>query len=186
MAGKATAGTATGPAHVELLVEFTNSVDQEEQTDDLTVPAELDAWLRVHGLLAPGDVPAEDNDLTLARSLRDALRQAMRGHHDGVYRGQPLALLAPEFPLVLDGSTEPPGMRPVADGVRGALAQLMVSVNAAVADDTWRRLKICIADDCQWAFFDASKNRSRTWCEWGCGNKAKTRNYRARQRALQN
>jgi len=31
--------------------------------------------------------------------------------------------------------------------------------------------------------FDTTKNRSRAWCEWGCGNKAKTRNYRARKKA---
>ncbi|HTE72674.1 MAG TPA: CGNR zinc finger domain-containing protein [Actinomycetes bacterium] len=30
---------------------------------------------------------------------------------------------------------------------------------------------------------DQTKNRSRAWCEWGCGNKAKTRAYRARKKA---
>ena len=57
-----------------------------------------------------------------------------------------------------------------------------VDLFQAAADDSWRRLKICAFDECQWAFYDHSKNRSRTWCEWGCGNKVKTRNYRARQR----
>jgi predicted RNA-binding Zn ribbon-like protein len=41
----------------------------------------------------------------------------------------------------------------------------------------------CAADYCAWAFFDATKNRSRAWCEWGCGNRVKTRNYRARRKA---
>ena len=67
--------------------------------------------------------------------------------------------------------------------MRGALTQVLVAVNEAVADDTWRRLKICSSDECAWAFFDGTKNRSRTYCEWGCGNKIKSRNYRARQRA---
>lgn len=32
--------------------------------------------------------------------------------------------------------------------------------------------------------FDASKNQSRSsWCEWRCGNRAKTRTHRARRRA---
>jgi len=60
---------------------------------------------------------------------------------------------------------------------------MLVAVADAAADDSWRRLKICAFDECQWAFYDHSKNRSRTWCEWGCGNKVKTRNYRARRRA---
>ena len=44
--------------------------------------------------------------------------------------------------------------------------------------------QVCVADDCQWAFYDTSKNRSRHWCSMGvCGNRQKTRTYRARQRA---
>jgi predicted RNA-binding Zn ribbon-like protein len=68
-------------------------------------------------------------------------------------------------------------------GVRGALSQLLVAANRATGDGTWARVKICAADDCAWAFFDATKNRSRAWCEWGCGNRVKTRNYRARRKA---
>ena len=33
------------------------------------------------------------------------------------------------------------------------------------------RLKVCPADDCLWAFYDHSRNRSGTWCEIRqCGN----------------
>nr|WP_238993230.1 CGNR zinc finger domain-containing protein [Nocardioides caldifontis] len=46
---------------------------------------------------------------------------------------------------------------------------------------------MCAADDCAWAYYDhsrnRSRNRSRNWCELGCGNKAKTRAYRERLRA---
>jgi predicted RNA-binding Zn ribbon-like protein len=53
-----------------------------------------------------------------------------------------------------------------------------------MADDTWNRLKACRLDNCQWAFYDTSKNRSRTWCSMKvCGNRAKARAYRERQRA---
>ena len=178
---RSTAGTTSGPPHVELLLAFTNSVDKEEQTDDLTSPSELTGWLSQRGLLDRGR--ADKRDLAAARELRDALREAMRGHHDGVPRASALEAVTAAYPVVLDCSTEPPGLRPAQSGIPGALAHLVVAVSTAAADDTWRRLKICAADDCQWAFFDASKNRSRTGCEWGCGNKEKTRNYRARRRA---
>jgi len=47
---------------------------------------------------------------------------------------------------------------------------------------TWSRLKVCPADDCQWAFYDHSKNRSGTWCSMKvCGNRAKVRRYRERR-----
>lgn len=42
-----------------------------------------------------------------------------------------------------------------------------------------RRLKFCAAHDCGWIFIDASRNRSRRWCDMSdCGNRAKARRHR--------
>jgi predicted RNA-binding Zn ribbon-like protein len=50
-------------------------------------------------------------------------------------------------------------------------------------DGTWDRMKACRADDCEWAFYDSSRNRSGTWCSMEvCGNRAKARAFRARHR----
>ena len=47
------------------------------------------------------------------------------------------------------------------------------------------RIKECQADDCTWLFYDASRNRSRRWCDMkDCGNAAKQRrHYRRRKGA---
>ena len=46
------------------------------------------------------------------------------------------------------------------------------------------RLRECGGEDCGWLFEDTSKNRSRQWCDMGdCGNLAKVRRFRTRQRA---
>ena len=43
------------------------------------------------------------------------------------------------------------------------------------------RLRECVGDDCHWLFEDASKNRSRQWCDMqDCGNLAKVRRFRSR------
>ncbi|MGH3980501.1 MAG: CGNR zinc finger domain-containing protein, partial [Pseudonocardiaceae bacterium] len=66
-----------------------------------------------------------------------------------------------------------------ADAVAGVLA---AAVRIAVSGD-WNRIKICPADDCRWAFYDRSRNRSRTWCSMQvCGNRQKARSWRARAR----
>ena len=45
-------------------------------------------------------------------------------------------------------------------------------------------VKACPADDCRWAFYDRSRNRSGTWCDMSdCGNRAKARAYRKRHQA---
>ena len=172
----------TAPRHVELLVEFANSEDHDLGTDDLSTRSGLSRWLADHRAL-PRRTTATDEDLALARRLREGLHEALVANHDGVGDARPLAAAAAELPLTLAAMAGRPGLQPVQSGVRGALAQLLVAVNDAVADDTWRRIKICSADDCRWAYFDSTKNRSRHWCEWGCGNKAKTRSYRARKKA---
>ena len=45
------------------------------------------------------------------------------------------------------------------------------------------RLKNCSADDCDDVVVDLSRNRSRRFCESGCGNRENVRAYRDRQRA---
>jgi predicted RNA-binding Zn ribbon-like protein len=44
-------------------------------------------------------------------------------------------------------------------------------------------VRVCLADDCQWLFLDASKNHTRRWCSMkGCGNRAKARRFTERKR----
>ncbi|MER7007523.1 CGNR zinc finger domain-containing protein [Dactylosporangium sp. NPDC000555] len=45
------------------------------------------------------------------------------------------------------------------------------------------RLRVCAADDCDDVLVDLSKNRSRRFCEGGCGNRANAAAYRARRAA---
>ncbi len=43
------------------------------------------------------------------------------------------------------------------------------------------RLKVCDADDCDDVVIDLSKNRSKRFCDGGCGNRANVAAYRARK-----
>jgi predicted RNA-binding Zn ribbon-like protein len=73
---------------------------------------------------------------------------------------------------------------PKARGVDGALGRLLATVTAAQQDGTWARLKVCPAEDCRFAFYDTSRNRSAVWCDMKvCGNRHKVRSFRERQTA---
>jgi predicted RNA-binding Zn ribbon-like protein len=66
--------------------------------------------------------------------------------------------------------------------VETALGVLLTAVAAAFADGTWARFKACAADDCRYAFYDHTKNRSARWCDVaGCGVNARMRAYRQRR-----
>jgi predicted RNA-binding Zn ribbon-like protein len=46
------------------------------------------------------------------------------------------------------------------------------------------RVRECGSATCEWLFIDKSRNHTRRWCDMNdCGNRAKVRRFRARQRA---
>jgi hypothetical protein len=155
----------TVPVHTDasLVVEFLNTVNVEEGTDLLEDPGQWHEWAAKHGLTA--------NPVTEARAARDALRAAIGD------------------PRLPDGSVEvetrisltEAGPALIAEDVVGAV---FAACTRLVVRGDWIRLKICPADTCLWAFYDESRNRSRTWCSMRvCGNREKARGWRARTAA---
>ncbi|WP_131742434.1 CGNR zinc finger domain-containing protein [Actinomadura roseirufa] len=184
-------------AAAHLLRDFVNTLDVETGADELTAPAAVAEWLAGRGLV-PAAGPAHETDLATAIALREGLRAAMRAHHGPLSsatgrdeaREEALAddledaLAALPLRITLAGPR--PALVP-ADApdtaVRAGLAHIAAAVMDAAADGTWTRLKVCLEDTCRWAFLDTSKNRSRSWCSMRvCGNRTKTRAYRARRR----
>jgi predicted RNA-binding Zn ribbon-like protein len=171
------------PADVGVVRDYVNTTDHELGTDDITTPAELTVYLHRTGLMETRS-RSTDEDLALARQLRAGLRRALELNHVGASGPVPeLEAALDRLPLELRWSGDRVALAPTEQGVRGALAKVAISMSNAVADGIWWRLKICSSDECEWAYYDKSKNRSARWCEYGCGDKLKMRAYRARQRA---
>jgi predicted RNA-binding Zn ribbon-like protein len=52
------------------------------------------------------------------------------------------------------------------------------SAATLLKSENLKRVKVCASPTCDWLFIDASKNRSRRWCDMAsCGNRAKARRY---------
>ena len=66
--------------------------------------------------------------------------------------------------------------------VRMAVEAAMAFVDV-IRSDGLDRLKTCAADDCADVVVDLSRNRSKRFCEGGCGNRENVRAYRDRRRA---
>jgi predicted RNA-binding Zn ribbon-like protein len=148
-------------ADANLVLDFLNTVDVAAGTDLLADPAGWPAWLSARDL---SDDPA-------AAAVRAALRGAV-----GDPAHDPAGLTA-RVTVSLDAG----GPRLVADEVAGAV---LAAASRLVVLGDWDRVKICPAEDCRWAFFDRSRNHSRTWCSMRvCGNREKARAWRERARA---
>jgi predicted RNA-binding Zn ribbon-like protein len=174
------------PDELELVRAFVNTWDAEDDAEALGSPAELAAWLGEHDLLDT-DARATAGDHRHAVELREALRALLLANAgmepeptaaavvDAAARR---ARLAVRFDS--DGRVR---TAPQAPGIDGALGRLLAIVAAAQEDGTWPRLKACMADDCQWAYYDRSRNRSAVWCDMQvCGNRQKVRSFRERHR----
>ena len=175
------------PSELELPLAFVNTLDVEEARDQLGNAEGLAAWLSARGLLG-GETRVSRRDLAIAIELRDALRRVFLAHSGIPLPAEDLEVVNQVFAkLPLDVQIDPTGaprVEPRGEGVAAVLGEIVCDVERARTGGTWDRLKLCPAEDCLWAFFDSSKNRSRRWCSMNvCGNRTKTRAYRRRRTA---
>lgn len=176
----------TAPHPLYLVQRFVNSVDRETGDDELESPDALRSWLAERDLLDAAEGVSEP-DLARARDVREGLRAVLLANNglpldeekverlDRAVRG---AAVRVRFRPGQD-----PELVPDSAGVEGAIARLMAIVAAAVEHGRWERLKACPREECEWAFYDRSKNRSGRWCQMEvCGNIEKARAFRERRR----
>ena len=111
-------------------------------------------------------------------SLRDALRRYLTS---GDAAG--LDALAATHPLVVTFGAGTATLAPA--GADTVITGLLAEVHRAHADGEWARLKACANPDCQWVYYDGSRNRSGRWCSMNeCGDVMKARAYRRRARQV--
>ena len=167
--------SAPAPGELALIERFVNTADLDCGTDELATVEGLSAW---------GDGAFDEADRRRVVAFREALRALLLANHGGRPDPQAIATLDRAAPLLVafdvDGTAT---LAPAGGGADAVLARLAAIVARSQAEGTWPRMKACPNDRCHWAFYDRSRNRSRTWCTMTvCGNRAKARSYRARHR----
>lgn len=170
------------PGELELVRQFINTREVNPEREDLTDVAALRRWLIDNGLIGRGD-RLRDGDLERAITVREALRSVLAADEPDARAVRALNSAAAVASLRVGfGADGTPELEPVNAGLDKALAKLFAAIECA--GDAWSRLKICAADDCEWAFYDHTRNRSGAWCSMeSCGNRAKVRAYRERHRS---
>jgi predicted RNA-binding Zn ribbon-like protein len=184
------------PDELARLYDFANSLDvrrfthhgvQHVQGDELVGPRELAVWMSQHGLLAEGTkitAAMFDSALQLRAGIRTYLECDPAERRKDTEAVQSLNKAMEFFPLVAVAR----GDRSMTLGAcrRDALAGLSLIVAELYdgsVNGTLGRLKMCAAEECRRVFFDRSKPATRRWCmSTLCGNRMKTRTYRARHR----
>jgi predicted RNA-binding Zn ribbon-like protein len=180
------------------LYDFANSLDvrrfthhgvPHRQDDELTEPVELASWLAGRGLLTQGAgkiTPAMfDAALRLRAELRDYLGcDPIERRKNGRVVGRLNEALS-GFPLVAEARGGAAlTLRASREDALAGLSVVVAELYNGSINGTLDRLKMCAAEECRRVFFDRSKPATRRWCmSTLCGNRIKTRTYRARHRS---
>jgi len=175
-------------AEVDLLVDFVNTHDLDEETDSIAEPDQLAAWVaeQTGELIATPD----EEDVARVHALRESLRALLRAHNGGELDDERLAPLREaaersRYRTTFSAAGELE-ITPARSDLTGFEARLLLAIERLQSQGAWPRLKACTDEGCQWAFYDATRNRSRTWCSMEeCGNREKTRRYRERKGSVE-
>jgi Conserved protein containing a Zn-ribbon-like motif, possibly RNA-binding len=138
----------------------------------------------VEGCDWSGPISGDDTERMAVRALRPVLREFWTVDESGiVQRVNELLRRESALPqLVKHGSWDwhlhaTPNDAPLA--TRWSVETAMAMVDLVRAGEL-RRLRQCAAPDCDAVLVDLSRNRSKRYCDLGCGNRLNVAAYRAR------
>ncbi len=188
-------------------LDFVNSVEGRGSETTLNYLADYDRlarWCVRVGLIAPADgarlrQQAKQRPLIAARVWREAME--LREGLNKIYRALARADDPPKRAIaILNAMIERAlGNRRLQPTAPGEIAwawnpakerleivawEIALSAASLMTDaDRRRRIRICANGPCDWMFLDTSRSGCRRWCRMAvCGNAAKVRRFRERQR----
>ncbi|MBW4081564.1 CGNR zinc finger domain-containing protein [Paenibacillus sp. S150] len=165
--------------------------DRSKDKDKLMEPEWLATWLEQHALQA--ELPLKPAELKQLQQLRGFMwaevQKLVQGH-------TPNRALLEQLNEYMAGGSE---VRQILWSEEGAaqivllpqradwaqvMAEIASSFAAALLEKETSRFRICENPDCQWVYYDETRNRSKRYCDDKlCGNLMKVRRFRARKKA---
>lgn len=168
----------------ELLAMATELANSGE---DLADVSGLRAFLARHRMSRVGQL--DGADLAAVAALRERVRAVFAAEEQPVAVDLVNALIrdAGTLPQLAEHDGEPLHVHyaPTSATIAHRLAaEAGMALALVLLDSGLQRLKACAAPDCDDVFVDASRNRSRRYCDdRTCGNRLHVAAYRARRRA---
>lgn len=165
--------------------ELINSTDGGEQLPDLDALEEfVDRWRFT------GSRTHDEKELKAIRAIRPRLRALWDAADDDelavervnavLREGRALPQLQKHDEWDWHLHAEPPG----ADLATRMLVEVGMAFVDVIRAGELSRLRHCADADCENVLVDLSRNRSKRFCEAGCGNRANVAAYRRRLRAV--
>jgi predicted RNA-binding Zn ribbon-like protein len=180
------------PDQLAHLYDFANTLDlrhfthhgvQHPQGDELASAGDLAGWMTERKLLPSGEkitVPMLADALELRTALRAYLQHDPERNDKAGLRV--LIRAMEKCPWVVEAADRGMILRGAREDALSGLSVVVAELLRGSDNGMLNRLKMCASDECRRVFYDRSKPGTRRWCvSTLCGNREKTRAYRARQ-----
>ena len=163
------------PGDLVLVHGFLNTWSKELGIEDFETAHSTAQWLHSAGLwMAAEKLDSRDHQRIV--QFRDSLRAWMMDEQGPQQQWLDIAAEisfraapAPSGELRFDA------LGSACDRALGALVNL---ISESMRSGSWDRLKCCDLPTCGWAFYDATRSRTKRWCSMKtCGSRHKSREY---------
>ncbi|MFZ1680988.1 MAG: CGNR zinc finger domain-containing protein [Rhizobiaceae bacterium] len=152
-----------------------NRNDPERREDRFALPGEMARFgvaAAVHCREELAGEAVDPGDPGLVIAVREAVDDLFRDHAE---RGEPDPARLAQFLRIAADAIE----TETASGL-GLAAAMALSGLSLLRPERLARIRAC--PNCDWLFFDRSRNGSRIWCDMAvCGNRAKARRHHRRR-----
>lgn len=175
------------PGDLELLQRFMNLHVHDDDDRHVDPPLEMVRGFLVERRLLRDEERFTQADHQTYLELREAIRNVISAG-----TSQPIAQVDAETldRIAVASRLHPhfhteqaPTLEPQGRGVAGAFGKMVATLFVGAFDGSLEHLKLCADETCRSVFYDRSKNHSGRWCSMSsCGNRAKVRAWRERQR----
>lgn len=179
-----------------LFLDFVNSLEvfRARETDLFATSDGVADWLAARELLATGRNGSPHCSTGEARRVREARARLFEMSFELIDRGRLskrrlselndlLAAGPVTHELLPTGDTRRMRLRQRPGNIDSAVARIVASFAAFLAQGPIERLRFCANPECSFLFLDVSRTGRRRWCSMStCGNLAKVARYQSRQR----
>lgn len=169
---------------VELAVDLVNTV--QEDGDHIETAQQLQAFLSAYEDMWEGIAkPPNSSDLRSVHALRDSLREVLETDDESRASELVNKILAEHgaIPRVSTHSGEPHlHFEPIGTSISSWLGAITaMGLATVIIENGVERFGVCGASNCEDAYIDTSRNRSRRHCSTTCSTREAVAAYRARQ-----
>lgn len=171
-------GTPPAPGGLALLEGFLNTWSDELSIEDFGTAKETEVWLRRFSLWAGKKKLTVDQHQKIL-GFRDVLRAWILDDD----AADPISAALSEVTFRAEVKEGELDFQPAGDPFQFLVGSLIKVISNSQQNSTWSRFKCCELPSCGWAFYDATRSRTKRWCSMKtCGSRHKAREYYKRKR----